>query len=92
MRCCRQAGSPRLPARCCEEFMKPLGLTQAQLAETLGMPRVTVNAIINGKSSITPGIVRATLTAQRTCVRHGPTGSRPAMPATAKLAAGPPGH
>jgi antitoxin HigA-1 len=38
-----------------EEFMKPLGLTQAELAEKLGMPRVAVNAIINGKRSVTPG-------------------------------------
>jgi len=38
-----------------EEFIKPLGLTQAELAEKLGMPRVAVNAIINGKRSITPG-------------------------------------
>ena len=37
-----------------EEFMKPLGLTQAQLAQKLGMPRVAVNAIVNGKRSITP--------------------------------------
>jgi addiction module HigA family antidote len=38
-----------------EEFMLPLGLTQAALAAKLGMPRVAVNAIINGKRSITPG-------------------------------------
>jgi addiction module HigA family antidote len=38
-----------------EEFMKPLGLTQAELAARLGMPRVAVNAIINGKRSVTPG-------------------------------------
>jgi antitoxin HigA-1 len=38
-----------------EEFMKPLGVTQAELAEKLGIPRVAVNAIINGKRSITPG-------------------------------------
>jgi antitoxin HigA-1 len=38
-----------------EEFMKPLGLTQAELASKLGMPRVAVNAIINGKRSVTPG-------------------------------------
>jgi addiction module HigA family antidote len=38
-----------------EEFMKPLGLTQAELAAKLGMPRVAVNAIINGKRSVTPG-------------------------------------
>jgi len=35
--------------------LKPLGLTQAELAATLGMPRVAVNAIINGKRSVTPG-------------------------------------
>ena len=38
-----------------EEFMKPLGLTQAELAQKLWMPRVAVNAIINGKRSVTPG-------------------------------------
>jgi antitoxin HigA-1 len=38
-----------------EEFMKPLGLTQAELTAKLGMPRVAVNAIINGKRSVTPG-------------------------------------
>jgi addiction module HigA family antidote len=38
-----------------EEFMKPLGLTQAELAVRLGMPRVAVNAIINGKRAVTPG-------------------------------------
>jgi antitoxin HigA-1 len=37
-----------------EEFLKPLGLTQAELAEKLGMARVALNAIINGKRSITP--------------------------------------
>jgi antitoxin HigA-1 len=37
-----------------EEFMKPLALTQAELAARLGMPRVAVNAIINGKRSVTP--------------------------------------
>jgi len=38
-----------------EEFMKPLGLTQAALAARLGMPRIAVNAIINGKRSVSPG-------------------------------------
>jgi antitoxin HigA-1 len=38
-----------------QEFMKPLGLTQSELAAKLGMPRVAVNAIINGRRSITPG-------------------------------------
>ena len=38
-----------------EEFINPLRLTQAELAAKLGMPRTTLNAIINGKRSITPG-------------------------------------
>jgi len=38
-----------------EELMKPLGLTQAELAAKLGMPRVALNALINGKRSITTG-------------------------------------
>jgi len=47
---------PTLPGEMLrEEFMKPLGLTQAELAAKLGMPRVAVNAIINGKRSVTPG-------------------------------------
>jgi antitoxin HigA-1 len=37
-----------------EEFVKPLGLTQAELAARLGMSRPAVNAIINGKRAITP--------------------------------------
>jgi antitoxin HigA-1 len=37
-----------------EEFIGPLGLTQAELAAKLGMPRTAVNAIINGKRAITP--------------------------------------
>jgi len=38
-----------------EEFMKPFGLTEAELAAKLGMHHVALNAIINGKRSITPG-------------------------------------
>lgn len=37
-----------------EEFIEPLGLTQAELAARLGMPRPAVNAIINGHRAITP--------------------------------------
>jgi addiction module HigA family antidote len=36
-----------------EEFVKPLGLTQAELAARLGISRGAVNAIINGKRGIT---------------------------------------
>jgi antitoxin HigA-1 len=37
-----------------EEFIRPLGLTQGALAEKLGMSRVAVNEIVNGRRSVTP--------------------------------------
>jgi addiction module HigA family antidote len=37
-----------------EEFLKPLGLTQTQLAERIGVSYPRVNEIINGKRGITP--------------------------------------
>jgi addiction module HigA family antidote len=36
-----------------EEYMKPLGLTQAALAEAMGVTRVRVNEIINGRRGVT---------------------------------------
>ena len=36
-----------------EEFMAPLGLTQAVLAEAMGVPRKHVNELCNGRRSIT---------------------------------------
>jgi addiction module HigA family antidote len=36
------------------EFIEPLGLTQQQLAERLGITRVRVNEIVSGKRAITP--------------------------------------
>ena len=36
------------------EFLEPLGLTQQQLAQELGVTRVRVNELILGKRSITP--------------------------------------
>jgi antitoxin HigA-1 len=36
------------------EFLKPLGLTQKQLAEQLGIPRVRISEIIRGKRTISP--------------------------------------
>ena len=36
-----------------EEFMAPLGLTQAVLAEAMGMPRKYVNELCNGRRNIT---------------------------------------
>jgi antitoxin HigA-1 len=37
-----------------EEFMEPLGLTQIALARILGISRVAVNEIVNGKRAVTP--------------------------------------
>jgi antitoxin HigA-1 len=37
-----------------EDFVEPLGVTQAELADALGVDRTTVNEILNGKRSITP--------------------------------------
>ena len=36
-----------------EEFMAPLGLTQAALAEAMGVPRKRVNELCNGRRNIT---------------------------------------
>jgi addiction module HigA family antidote len=35
-------------------FLKPLGITQTELAQALGVSRRRVNELINGKRSITP--------------------------------------
>lgn len=37
-----------------EEFLKPLDITQQELADALKMSRVGVNAILNGRRAITP--------------------------------------
>lgn len=36
-----------------EEFMEPLGLTQGELAEAMGVPRKHVNELCNNRRSIT---------------------------------------
>ena len=36
-----------------EEFMQPMGLTQAALAEAMGVPRKHVNELCNGHRSVT---------------------------------------
>lgn len=38
-----------------EEFLKPLGITQVELAKHLGFPVQRVNTIIRGKRGVTPG-------------------------------------
>lgn len=37
-----------------EEFLEPLGITQAALAEAMGVGRKTVNEICGGRRSVTP--------------------------------------
>ncbi len=36
-----------------EEYLKPMGLTQQQLADALGIDRVRLNMILNGRRSVT---------------------------------------
>jgi len=37
-----------------EEFLKPMGITQRELAEAINVPYQRVNEIINGRRGITP--------------------------------------
>ena len=37
-----------------EEFLRPLGMTQAELAERIKVPYVRVNEIVKGKRRVTP--------------------------------------
>jgi addiction module HigA family antidote len=37
-----------------EEFLKPFGMTQAELAERIGVSYVRLNEIINGRRGVTP--------------------------------------
>ena len=37
-----------------EEFLKPLGLTQRELAEAIGVPYQRVNEIVNRRRGVTP--------------------------------------
>lgn len=37
-----------------EEFLNPLGITQASFAERIGVSYVRLNAIINGRRGVTP--------------------------------------
>ncbi len=37
-----------------EEFLKPLGLTQKQLADHLGCDVKVINRIVNGRTGVTP--------------------------------------
>ena len=37
-----------------EEFLDPMGLTQVELAEHLGIPTQRINEIVRGKRGVTP--------------------------------------
>jgi antitoxin HigA-1 len=37
-----------------EEFLEPMGISQRQLAEAIGVPYQRVNEIVNGRRGITP--------------------------------------
>lgn len=37
-----------------EEFLKPIGMTQAELADRIGISYVRLNEIVNGRRGITP--------------------------------------
>jgi antitoxin HigA-1 len=37
-----------------EEFLKPMGLTQKELAESIRVPYQRINEIINGRRGVTP--------------------------------------
>jgi addiction module HigA family antidote len=59
----REVGRVRIPADrpptppgelLLEEFLKPLGMTQAEFAERIGVSYVRLNEIVNGRRGITP--------------------------------------
>lgn len=37
-----------------EDFLEPLGITQRELADSIGVPYQRVNEIVNGRRGITP--------------------------------------
>jgi addiction module HigA family antidote len=37
-----------------EEFLEPLGITQSELAERIGVPFQRVNSLVNGRRNLTP--------------------------------------
>ena len=40
-----------------EDFLKPLGMSQYALAKAIGVPRIRISNIVNGKRAITPDTV-----------------------------------
>jgi antitoxin HigA-1 len=52
-----------------EEFLKPLGLTQRELARQMGVPAMRVNQIIRGQRTITADTALRLASALRTSAR-----------------------
>jgi len=53
--CCRATVSQLIPGKILlQEFLQPLGLTQAELARSLAIPLNRVNELVRGKRGITP--------------------------------------
>lgn len=38
-----------------EEFLRPMGITQRELADSINVPYQRVNELVNGKRGVTPG-------------------------------------
>ena len=58
-----------------EEFIRPLGMTQAELAERIGVSYVRLNEIVNGRRGITPSTALRLAKAFSTSPSSGSTAS-----------------
>lgn len=38
-----------------EEFLRPMGITQRELADSINVPYQRINELVNGKRGVTPG-------------------------------------
>lgn len=56
-----------------EEFIKPLGMTQAQLADRIGVSYVRLDEIVNGRRGITPSPALLLAKALGTTPHYGST-------------------
>lgn len=58
-----------------EEFIRPLGMTQAELADRIGVSYVRLNEIVNGRRGITPSTALRLAKALGTTPSSGSTAS-----------------
>ncbi len=68
-----------------EEFLKPLGLTQQDLASHLGCDYKVINRIVNEKASVTPEMALKLAAAFKTTPRFLAKRSNGGRPMAAKL-------